>query len=115
LSPLATTQYRAGRLGLAQHRRAICRLLWQEWSPTWRFDEATFDRTASSFDNPDFVPVVIHSYHHHGNASGDPRFDEVERHLATRSPITVPWIELHGVEDGVSRPSAPKETWHYFL
>jgi hypothetical protein len=75
LSPLATTQYRAGRLGLAQHRRAICRLLWQEWSPTWRFDEATFDRTASSFDNPDFVPVVIHSYHHHGNASGDPRFE----------------------------------------
>jgi pimeloyl-ACP methyl ester carboxylesterase len=94
-----------GRLGLDQHRRAICRLLWQEWSPTWRFDDATFERTASSFDNPDFVPVVIHSYRHrHGNAPSDPRFDRVERHLATRPPITVPTIVLHGADDGVSRP-----------
>jgi pimeloyl-ACP methyl ester carboxylesterase len=94
-----------GRLGLEQHRRAICRLLWQEWSPTWRFDDATFERTASSFDNPDFVPVVIHSYRHrHGNAPSDPRFEQVERHLATRPPIVVPTIVLHGAEDGVSRP-----------
>jgi pimeloyl-ACP methyl ester carboxylesterase len=94
-----------GRLGLAQHRRPICRLLWQEWSPTWRFDDATFERTAVSFDNPDFVPVVIHSYRHrHGNAPSDPRFDQVERHLATRPPITVPTIVLHGAEDAVSRP-----------
>jgi pimeloyl-ACP methyl ester carboxylesterase len=94
-----------GRMGLEQHRRAICRLLWQEWSPTWCFDDATFERTAPSFDNPDFVPVVIHSYRHrHGNAPGDPRFDQVERHLATRPPITVPTIVLHGAEDGVSRP-----------
>ena len=65
-----------GRVGLEQHRRDICRLLWEEWSPTWHFDDATFDRTAPSFDNPDFVPVVIHSYRHrHGNAPGDPRFD----------------------------------------
>jgi pimeloyl-ACP methyl ester carboxylesterase len=94
-----------GRLGLEQHRRAICRLLWQEWSPTWRFDDATFERTAASFDNPDFVPVVIHSYRHrHGNAPSDPRLDEVERHLATRPPITVPTIVLHGADDGVSSP-----------
>jgi pimeloyl-ACP methyl ester carboxylesterase len=94
-----------GRVGLEQHRRAICRLLWQEWSPTWRFDDATFDRTAPSFDNPDFVPVVIHSYRHrHGNAPSDPRFDQVERHLATRPPITVPTIVLHGAEDTVSPP-----------
>jgi len=94
-----------GRVGLAQHRRDICRLLWQEWSPTWRFDDATFDRTAPSFDNPDFVPVVIHSYRHrHGNAPGDPRFDEVERRLATRPPITVPTVVLHGAEDAVSSP-----------
>ena len=94
-----------GRLGLGQHRRAICRLLWQEWSPSWRFDDATFDRTAPSFDNPDFVPVVIHSYRHrHGNAPSDPRFDQVERHLATRPPITVPTIVLHGAEDTVSLP-----------
>jgi pimeloyl-ACP methyl ester carboxylesterase len=94
-----------GRIGLEQHRRAICRRLWQEWSPTWRFDDATFERTASSFDNPDFVPVVIHSYRHrHRNAPSDPRFEQVERHLATQPPITVPTIVLHGAEDGVSPP-----------
>jgi pimeloyl-ACP methyl ester carboxylesterase len=92
-----------GRVGLQQHRRHICRLLWEEWSPTWHFDDATFERTAQSFDNPDFVPVVIHSYRHrHGNAPGDPRFDEVERRLAARPPITVPTIVLHGADDGVS-------------
>jgi pimeloyl-ACP methyl ester carboxylesterase len=94
-----------GRVGLEQHRRGICRLLWREWSPNWRFDDATFDRTAPSFDNPDFVPIVIHSYRHrHGNAPSDPRFDQVERHLATRPPITVPTIVLHGAEDTVSPP-----------
>jgi pimeloyl-ACP methyl ester carboxylesterase len=94
-----------GRAGLEQNRRDICRLLWQEWSPTWRFDDATFDRTAASFDNADFVPVVIHSYRHrYGNAPGDPRFDQVERRLATRPPITVPTIVLHGGEDAVSPP-----------
>ena len=94
-----------GRMGLEQYRHALCRLLWQEWSPSWRFDDATFDRTAPSFDNPDFVPVVIHSYRHrHGNAPGDPRFDQVERRLAARPPITVPTIVLHGAEDTVSPP-----------
>jgi pimeloyl-ACP methyl ester carboxylesterase len=94
-----------GRVGLEQQRHAICRLLWQEWSPTWRFDDATFDCTAVSFDNADFVPVVIHSYRHrHGNAPSDQRFDRVERHLATRPPITVPTIVLHGAEDAVSPP-----------
>jgi pimeloyl-ACP methyl ester carboxylesterase len=94
-----------GRMGLEQHRRELCRLLWQEWSPGWRFDDATFDSTAASFDNPDFVPVVIHSYRHrHGNAPGDPRFDPIERRLAMRPAITVPTIVLHGAEDGVSPP-----------
>lgn len=95
-----------GRVGLEQLRRPICRLLWREWSPTWHFDDATFDRTAPSFDNPDFVPIVIHSYRHrHGNAPSDPRFDEIERRLATRPPITVPTIVLHGADDAVSPPS----------
>ena len=94
-----------GREGLEQNRRDLCRLLWQEWSPTWRFDDATFDLTASAFDNPDFVPVVIHSYRHrHRNAPGDPRFDQVERLLAERPPITVPTIVLHGAEDTVDPP-----------
>lgn len=94
-----------GRVGLEQRRRPICRLLWREWSPTWHFDDATFERTAPSFDNPDFVPVVIHSYRHrHGNAPSDPRFDEIERRLATRPPITVPTMVLHGADDAVSPP-----------
>jgi pimeloyl-ACP methyl ester carboxylesterase len=92
-----------GRVGLEQNRRDICRCLWQEWSPGWRFDDATFERTAASFDNPDFVPVVIHSYRHrHGNAPSDRRFDEIERRLAARPPITVPTIVLHGADDTVS-------------
>ena len=91
-----------GRLGLEQNRRDICRLLWQDWSPGWRFDDATFERTAASFDNPDFVPVVIHSYRHrHGNAPGDPRLDAIERRLAARPPIAVPSAILAGAEDGV--------------
>jgi len=92
-----------GRAGLAKHRRGLCRLLWQEWSPTWKFDDATFDRTAPSFDNPDFVPVVIHSYRHrHGNAPGDPRLEAIEARLAARPPITVPTVILHGGDDAVS-------------
>jgi pimeloyl-ACP methyl ester carboxylesterase len=94
-----------GRLGLEQNRRQICRLLWREWSPGWRFDDATFERTAVAFDNPDFVPVVIHSYRHrHGNAPGDPRFDAIERRLAERPRIEVPAVILHGRDDGVDRP-----------
>jgi len=91
-----------GRVGLEQNRREICRLLWRDWSPSYRFDDATFERTAASFDNPDFVPVVIHSYRHrHGNAPGDPRFDTIERRLAARPPITVPTVVLEGAEDTV--------------
>jgi pimeloyl-ACP methyl ester carboxylesterase len=94
-----------GRAGLEANRRELCRLLWHEWSPTWHFDDAEFDRTAPSFDNPDFVEVVIHSYRHrHRNAPGDPRFDAVERRLAERPPITVPTIILEGADDAVAAP-----------
>ena len=94
-----------GRAGLAANRREICRLLWQDWSPGYRFDDATFEATAGSFDNPDFVPVVIHSYRHrHGNAPGEPRFDAIEARLAARPSITAPSMVLHGAEDGVDPP-----------
>ena len=94
-----------GRQGLEQNRRDICQLLWQEWSPTWRFEPATFERTAPSFDNPDFVAVVIHSYRHrHGNAPGDGRLDAIERRLAERPAITVPTVILHGADDTVGPP-----------
>ena len=63
-----------GRAGLTANRRGIARLLWKQWSPGWEFDDATFDRTAAAYDNPDYVDVVIHSYRHRfGLAAGDPR------------------------------------------
>jgi pimeloyl-ACP methyl ester carboxylesterase len=96
-----------GRAGLAANRRSLCRLLWATWSPTWKFADETFDRTAASFDNPDFVDVVIHSYRHRiGNAPGEPRFAEVERRLAGRPVIQAPTITLYGAEDGLGRPAA---------
>ena len=94
-----------GRMGLERDRRGICRLLWKDWSPTWRFTDATFERTASSFENPDFVEVVIHSYRHrNGNAPGEPRFTEMERRLAQRPTIEVPSIVLYGADDGLGSP-----------
>jgi pimeloyl-ACP methyl ester carboxylesterase len=94
-----------GRIGLAQNRRALCKLLWQQWSPTWRFSDATYDKTAPSFDNPDFVDCVIHSYRHRNlNAKGESRFEEVERRLAARPKIEVPCVVLYGADDGLARP-----------
>ena len=95
-----------GRLGLEKNRREICRLLWRDWSPGWRFDDATFEQAAAAFDNPDFVPVVIHSYRHrHRHAPGDPRFDAIEGRLAERPRIEVPSVILHGADDAVDFPS----------
>jgi pimeloyl-ACP methyl ester carboxylesterase len=92
-----------GRAGLAQYRRKLGKLLWRLWSPTWRFDDATYERTAASFDNPDFVEVVIHSYRHRFRlADGDPALEETERRLATRPKIVVPTVVLHGHDNGVS-------------
>ena len=96
-----------GRNGLAKDRRAVCRLLWKLWSPTWVFDEATFERSAAAFDNPDFVDVVIQSYRHRfGLAAGDPAYVDIERRLAAQPPITAPTITFDGADDGV-RPVAP--------
>jgi pimeloyl-ACP methyl ester carboxylesterase len=94
-----------GRAGLAQNRRSLCKLLWQQWSPTWRFTDATYDQTAPSFDNPDFVDCVIHSYRHRNqNAKGEARFDGIERRLAARPKIVVPSITLYGADDALARP-----------
>ncbi len=98
-----------GRAGLAKDRRGLTRLLWELWSPTWRFDDATFERSAAAFDNPDFVDVVIHSYRHRFNlVPGDPAYAGIERRLAAQPVITVPTITLDGEDDGV-RPPAPAE------
>ncbi len=92
-----------GRRGLTKDRRAIARLLWRMWSPAWDFDDSTFLSTASAFDNPDFVEVVIHSYRHrYGLAPGDPAYAEIEAALATQPPISVPAITIDGDSDGVN-------------
>ncbi|MEJ5991621.1 alpha/beta hydrolase [Ramlibacter sp. PS3R-8] len=96
-----------GRAGLARHRRDLTRLLWQLWSPTWKFDEATFARSAAAFDNPDFVDVVIHSYRQrYGLEAGDPAYARIQDRLAAQPVITVPAITFDGADDGV-RPPAP--------
>jgi pimeloyl-ACP methyl ester carboxylesterase len=96
-----------GRAGLAENRRALCKLLWRQWSPTWNFSDAEYERTAPSFDNPDFVDCVIHSYRHRNlNAPGEPQLEGVERQLAKRPPVDVPAILLYGADDGLARPSA---------
>ncbi len=96
-----------GRAGLADNRRALTKLLWKLWSPTWVFDDATFERSAVAFDNPDFVEVVIQSYRHrYGLVPGDPAYAEIERRLAAQPAITVPTITFDGADDGV-RPPAP--------
>jgi pimeloyl-ACP methyl ester carboxylesterase len=96
-------QIERGRAGLAANRREIAKILWRQWSPNWRFDDATFERTALAFDNPDFVDVVIHSYRHrYGLAEGDPRYADLEARLAAQPAITVPAITIDGDADGVN-------------
>jgi pimeloyl-ACP methyl ester carboxylesterase len=91
-----------GRAGLEENRRDICRLLWQLWSPNWSFADTTFERTAASFDNPDFVDVVIHSYRHRRrNAPGDPSLEQIEERLAAQPTIAVATVVLAGGADGV--------------
>jgi pimeloyl-ACP methyl ester carboxylesterase len=95
-----------GRAGLEVNRRPLCKLLWRLWSPSWHFTDETFDRTATSFDNPDFVDVVIHSYRHRNfTAPGEPRYAAMEEQLARRPQIMAPSITLYGAEDGVAPPA----------
>ena len=104
-----------GRAGLMANRRPLCRLLWQLWSPNWRFDDATFERTAASFDNPDFVEVVIQSYRHRYDlAPGDPSLQPLEDRLAAEPPITAPTVILHGACDGVSPPPSSEAHARFF-
>ena len=104
-----------GRGGLEANREEICSLLWRSWSPNWKFSDQEFERTAESFENPDFVSIVIHAYRHsHGNAPGDPRYTEVERRLAGLPGISVPSMVLHGVDDTVHPLHRSKPQMHLF-
>jgi pimeloyl-ACP methyl ester carboxylesterase len=96
-------QLERGRAGLAANRREIARILWKQWSPNWRFDDASFERTAAAHDNTDYVDVVIHSYRHrYGLADGDPQYADIQRRLASLPAISVPTITLDGDADGVA-------------
>ena len=104
-----------GRAGLAKDRRGVARLLWKLWSPTWVFDDASFERSAAAFDNPDFVEVVIQSYRHrYGLVPGDPAYAEIERRLAAQPAITVPTITFDGADDGVRPPAQASTHAHRF-
>ncbi|WP_372448087.1 alpha/beta fold hydrolase [Streptomyces sioyaensis] len=89
-----------GRLGLERNRRELTKLIWKFNSPTWNFDDATFDRTAAAFSNPDYVSIVIHNYRWRLSLTkGDPRYDGLERQLAKSPVITVPTVTLDGEAD----------------
>ena len=104
-----------GRAGLEKDRRAVTRLLWKQWSPTWRFSPEEFERSAAAFDNPDFVEVVIQSYRHRfALAAGDPAYLEIEARLATQPPISIPTVTFDGADDGVRAPSQPQAFAHKF-
>jgi pimeloyl-ACP methyl ester carboxylesterase len=97
-----------GRAGLAANRRALGKLLWRLWSPNWAFDDAIYERSAASFDNPDFVDVVIQSYRHRfGYAAGDPAVEPIEQRLTAQPTIAVPTIVLHGDGNGVHPVPSP--------
>jgi pimeloyl-ACP methyl ester carboxylesterase len=94
-----------GRLGYDKYRRDFSKLIWQLASPKWQFDDATFDRSAAAFDNPDHVAIVIHNYRWRlGLAEGEPKYAELEKRLAAFPDITVPTITLQGDADGAPRP-----------
>lgn len=94
--------------GLTANRRELCALLWTLWSPTWTEGPALYGNSAPSFDNPDFVDVVIHSYRHRFMyAPGDPALQGIEDALALQPPISVPSLSLCGADDGVG--PAPEE------
>ena len=94
-----------GRLGYTEHRNDFNRLIWELASPSWRFDDATFERSAASFVNPDHDEIVIHNYRWRlGLAPGDPELDDLEARLAEGPPITVPTITLEGDANGAPHP-----------
>jgi pimeloyl-ACP methyl ester carboxylesterase len=90
-----------GRNGLAANRREIAKVIWARNSPRWAFTDLMLDRAAESFDNPDYVDVVVHSYRHRlGLAPGDPAYAELERRLTLLPPVCVPVVTLDGLADG---------------
>ena len=96
-----------GRAGYDKYRHDFAKLIWQLASPKWKFDDATFDRSAASFNNPDHVAIVIHNYRWRLSlAKGEPKYDDLEKRLAEGPVITVPTITLEGDANGAPHPDA---------
>ena len=94
-----------GRAGYAANRRDFARLIWRSASPAWHFDDATFERSAAAFDNPDHVAIVIHNYRWRiGLAAGEPELDALEQRLAAFPPISVPTVTLEADANGAPHP-----------
>ena len=94
-----------GRSGYDKYRHDFAKLIWQLASPKWQFDDATFDRSAASFDNPDHVAIVVHNYRWRlGLAEGEPKYDDLDKRLAEGPSITVPTITLEGDANGAPHP-----------
>jgi pimeloyl-ACP methyl ester carboxylesterase len=94
-----------GRAGYDKYRHDFAKLIWQQASPKWNFDDATFDRSAASFENPDHVPIAIHNYRwRQGLAEGEPKYDDLEKRLAVGPVIGVPTITLEGDANGAPHP-----------
>jgi len=97
-----------GRIGYAENRREFNKLMWKTASPKWKFDDATYGRTAAAFDNPDHVPIVIHNYRWRLSlAQGEPRYDDLEKKLFARPVISVPTITIASDFDGPAASGAP--------
>jgi pimeloyl-ACP methyl ester carboxylesterase len=104
-----------GRAGLAAHRADYARLLWREWSPTWDFSDEEFSTTRPSFENPDFVDVVVHSYRHRfGLVAGDPAYEATERAIEAQPRIAVPTVVLDPTEDTLHEPGSRAEHESHF-
>ena len=94
-----------GELGYAKNTRDFAKLIWKLASPQWKFDDATFDRSAAAFDNPDHVPIVIHNYRWRmGLADGERQYDAIEQKLAAAPVVTVPTITMEGDANGAPHP-----------
>ena len=116
-----------GRAGYEANRQEFAKLIWRTASPKWKFDDATFDRSVASLDNPDHVSIVIHNYRWRlGLAEGEPAYDALENRLAAGPVITVPTITLEGDANGAPHPApaayaakfsgkirAPEPDWRY--
>jgi pimeloyl-ACP methyl ester carboxylesterase len=96
----------SGAARLKGERRDFTRFLWKTWSPAWQFTEEEFQGTAKSFDNPDWIDVVLHSYRHRwGLVAGDPQYDALEKALNPAPPVSIPTLVIHGGGDCVNDPA----------